>query len=49
MAKLVQDYRGVVLFLLVFVIMFSIFKTSMENYNKRIDNSSYNTSYIYEG
>ena len=47
MAKLVEDYRGVILFLLVFVIMFSIFNSSMAKHNARIENNQYNASSIY--
>jgi hypothetical protein len=48
MAKLVEDYRGVILFLLVFIIMFSLFRNAMVNYNTKLDSVQYNTSINYE-
>ena len=48
MAKVIEDYRGVILFLLVFVVMFSIYRTSIVKINAKIDSNYYNTSAIYE-
>ena len=48
MTKIIEDYRGVILFLLVFIVMFSIFKSSMVKINAKLDSNYYNTSAIYE-